>query len=570
LSRELRLRPGERWIGLSGPDLEFAREIRSAITSIDGNSGHRVHFNVHDFYAGRDRLMQGVRAGEIPPGSWKSQGAGIAFSAREGPNGISSRSQYVGPENFFDFEYRGSTKPGQTPPEYVFSSMQRISTGQVTVGRTLPDFGGPSSATSGTAKQMPGRESSAALNRNFDGMTQQEKIEYLQDPNNPLPRLNIPATRSDTLMKQLFDNAASASATEPPGTGRKDTASQSGRSSDASATSQAAKNRGPIFMTEPVLRLPAQSTDGRTLIVLPDTHGRDDLQQKAFDYLERNQDWVFGDNTSVISLGDTIDKGPNSAQNVEDLINRANHPGVKDVTTHIGNHELWLTQWLESPDKLSYAHDWIKNRGGKVALESYERFAQANPDQSNFSLDGLDLANMPVREIDTPRGEKKLVPDNSNGFYSELYQRIINGFPTRHLDFYNGLQKSTQIGDYFFSHAGADPRVPLQDQGLGALTWIRDPYLRHTQPWQGNENTVAVSGHTILRRPLIQENKFAMDLGTFMTGDFMVAILQNDLVRFGIFRRDAEPVFTDINGGFERDLFAPVFDPADVIKNPKR
>jgi serine/threonine protein phosphatase 1 len=337
-------------------------------------------------------------------------------------------------------------------------------------------------------------------------------------------------------------------------------------------TTQGSAPQSPLLITQPDVsfELRPQSTDGRTLIVLPDTHGRDDLQQRAFDYLRNQQDWVFGDNTTVVSLGDTIDKGPNSAQNVEALINRDQEPGVSEVITHIGNHELWLTEWLKNPDKLKYAHDWIANRGGRIALESYDRFAKEHPELSSFSLDGIDLQNMPLREVTDANGRTTSVPDNSDGFYTRLYDRIIEGLPQRHLDFFANLQPSTRIGDYFFSHAGADPSRTLDNQGLGALTWIRDPYLRFDGQWIGDPNTIAVSGHTVLRQPLIQENKFALDLGTFMTGDFMAAILQNDLVRFAIFRNDAEPVWTDIRGGFDQNLFAPQFDPSQVIANPKK
>jgi serine/threonine protein phosphatase 1 len=345
---------------------------------------------------------------------------------------------------------------------------------------------------------------------------------------------------------------------------------------DTGAQEEAPLNTGAghglttLIQPEMPFELRAQSTDGRTLIVLPDTHGRDDLQQRAFDYLRQEQDWVFGDKTTVVSLGDTIDKGPNSAQNVEALINRSSEDGISDVVTHMGNHELWITEWLNNPDKLKYAHDWIANRGGAIALQSYDRFAREHPQQSSFSLEGIDLANMPVKEVQAAGGRTTAVPDNSSGFYTRLYDRMIEGLPQSHLDFYANLQPSTRIGDYFFSHAGADPKRPLDDQGLGALTWIRDPYLNFKGEWLGEPNTIAVSGHTVLKQPLIQENKFALDLGTFMTGDFMTAILQNDLVRFGIFRKDAEPVFTDIRGGFDQGLFAPSFDPSLVIKNPKK
>lgn len=346
---------------------------------------------------------------------------------------------------------------------------------------------------------------------------------------------------------------------------------KSGSTADSVKPTTGEPARSPTLIVWPDFKLDfkAQSTDGQTLIVVPDTHGRDDLQQKAFDYLRRAQDWVFGDDTTVVGLGDTIDKGPNSAQNVEDFINRKDEPGIKQVLSHVGNHELWLTEWLKNPHKLKYAHDWIANRGGAIALQSYDRFAKANPELSNFSLDGIDLKQMPVKEVTGSGGGTRVEPDNSSGFYSRLYDRVIEGLPRTHLEFFSELRLSTRIGDYFFSHAGADPKVSLDEQGLGALTWIRDPYLRYEGDWMGEPNTVAVSGHTVLTKPLIQSNKFAIDLGTFMTNDFMVAVLKNDLVRFAIFRHGEEPLWTDLRKGFDDKTFSPSFDPSQVIKNKK-
>jgi serine/threonine protein phosphatase 1 len=336
-------------------------------------------------------------------------------------------------------------------------------------------------------------------------------------------------------------------------------------------TQPAAARSSPTLIVQPDTKLDfkAQSTDGKTLIVVPDTHGRDDLQNKAFDYLRQSQSWVFGDKTTVVSLGDTIDKGPNSAQNVEALIQLPKQEGIQNVVTHMGNHELWLTEWMKHPEKIKYAHDWIANRGGAIALQSYDRFAKAHPEESNFSLDGIDLKNMPVKEVSDARGKSRAEPDNSSGFYSRLYDRMIEGLPKSHLQFFSDLQPSTRIGDYFFSHAGADPKLPLNAQGMGALTWIRDPYLKHEGPWLNEPNTVTISGHTVLAKPLIQSHKFAIDLGTFMTNDFMVAVLRNDLVRFAIFRHGADPMWTDLRDGFDRNLFSPKFDASQVIKNKK-
>jgi len=278
---------------------------------------------------------------------------------------------------------------------------------------------------------------------------------------------------------------------------------------------------------------------------------------------------VYGDNTVVVHTGDAIDKGPQSAQNVEALIRLRQQAGIQDVINLMGNHELWITQFLQNPAKLQYVVDWIQRRGGAAALRSYEQFAKSNPDVSSFSLEGFDLANMPMKEV-VQNGHSRYVPDNTDGYYTRLHQAILEGFPKTHLDFFGQLRSSASIGDYYFAHAGVDPKRPLQDQGLGALTWIRDPYLNYKGTWLGGENKIVVSGHTILKRPLIKENQFVTDLGSFLTSDFMAVILKNDLIRFVILRDQAEPVFTDIRDGFDRNLFAPAYDPSEKISNPKK
>ncbi|MFK7967038.1 MAG: hypothetical protein AB8C46_24025 [Burkholderiaceae bacterium] len=96
--------------------------------------------------------------------------------------------------------------------------------------------------------------------------------------------------------------------------------------------------------------------------------------------------------------------------------------------------------------------------------------------------------------------------------------------------------------------------------------------MRYTElgRWIDGDNAVVVSGHTILKKPLIKENQFVTDLGSFMTSDFMAVILKNDLIRFAIFRNGEDPIFTDINGGIEQRLFDLQYDPSNKIKNPKR
>ena len=395
-----------------------------------------------------------------------------------------------------------------------------------------------------------------------EGLSHKNVLEYIQ--RNPGKNLN-------EILAGLRDGNLGLGGTPPNGGGRSKNAAGAPENPEEENNS---KKTSPILIVKDGAVLPAgQDTGGKNIIQLSDTHGVDNLGPEAIRYLQKEMPEIFGGKgVTIINTGDTIDKGPNSATNVRNISNLANEPGVREVIHLMGNHEQWLVEWLNNPAKVNYAHDWISKRGGKIALESYDAYAKLHPDESKFSLTGLDLAKMPVKEVANTQGKKSVVPDNSSGFYTELYQRIINNFPEKHIEFFRSLKLSHTEGDFFFSHALPAKNTPLNAQKPGDLTWGRHDKA-HQGPWQGSDgqvdpNIVSVSGHTMLKRPVVNNHTIQTDLGSFKTGDFMALIInENADIKLAIFRKDNEPRIITPSEGLKDGTINNYFDPAEVIKN---
>jgi serine/threonine protein phosphatase 1 len=84
------------------------------------------------------------------------------------------------------------------------------------------------------------------------------------------------------------------------------------------------------------------------------------------------------------------------------------------------------------------------------------------------------------------------------------------------------------IGDYLFVHAGIDPRVPIEEQKVHDLRWIREPFLSHAE----DHGQVVVHGHTITDEPEDCGNRIGIDTGAFMTGRLTALVLEGTQRRY--------------------------------------
>jgi serine/threonine protein phosphatase 1 len=211
---------------------------------------------------------------------------------------------------------------------------------------------------------------------------------------------------------------------------------------------------------------------GERVYAVGDIHGRLDLLDRLLDMIAEYETARPCANSSVIFLGDYIDRGANSREVIERLLQGI--PG--GLTAHFlrGNHEAIMLRCLEGPALFG---NWAAN-GGLATLRSYGVHA-------SFAADAR-----------TVLGELRHV------------------LPEAHLGFLRGLKMTMEVGDYFFVHAGVRPGVPLANQAEEDCLFIREKFLKHRDSF----GKIVVHGHTPVSEPEVFENRIGIDTGSFFSG----------------------------------------------------
>ena len=219
-----------------------------------------------------------------------------------------------------------------------------------------------------------------------------------------------------------------------------------------------------------------------------DIHGRADLLQQIQEKILSDAAKYKGKKT-IVYLGDYIDRGEQSCQVVEALVS---DPLDGFTSIHLmGNHEQILLSFIDYP-KQSAA--WL-SFGGTAALNSY----------------GIPLAHLPtMREV------------------VELAKQLDEKLPDSHRDFLQNLAMSWQCGSYYFVHAGIDPNVALDKQGIDDQLWIRGEFLESEK----DHGVIVVHGHSITFEPELLLNRIGIDTGAFSTGVLTCLVLEGGEQRF--------------------------------------
>ncbi|HSB72871.1 MAG TPA: metallophosphoesterase family protein [Candidatus Methylomirabilis sp.] len=161
-----------------------------------------------------------------------------------------------------------------------------------------------------------------------------------------------------------------------------------------------------------------------------------------------------GSEDRLIFIGDYIDRGPHSREVVELLLGLPHR-----CIFLLGNHEKMLLDYLAGGDS-----DLYLLNGGLSTLESY----------------GGDPANI----------------------------------PQAHLSFFRSLRPMYDTPDYLFVHAGIRPLVPLEQQAVHDLVWIRQEFYQFV----GRFPKPVVFGHTPMRHVLLAEDRIGIDTGCVYGG----------------------------------------------------
>ena len=209
-----------------------------------------------------------------------------------------------------------------------------------------------------------------------------------------------------------------------------------------------------------------------SIYAIGDIHGQLAELHRVLDLIEKDG----GKDAQIVFLGDYTDRGPDS-RGVIDLLIEGKNTG-RNWTFIKGNHDHMFELFMQSPPQ----HDpqiitdlyWLHQRlGGDTTLASYGVISTGR-----------------TRLMDT-------------------HAEALAAVPQVHVDFLKKLSLSYTHEDLFFCHAGVRPEVPLDQQSLEDLIWIRKGFHEYTAA----HPKMIIHGHTIVEEATHYGNRINLDTG---------------------------------------------------------
>lgn len=244
---------------------------------------------------------------------------------------------------------------------------------------------------------------------------------------------------------------------------------------------------------------PYSIPSGLRVYAIGDLHG---MMQK----LERMHEAISEDliesppeDVHIVYMGDYVDRGPDSRDVIEALIARRDRGDGVKKSFLLGNHEKGMLSFLNAETGSDVWLDW----GGIETMRSY----------------GIELP-----------GETILLPAERERAQELLYPNV----PEEHVAFLYALDPYVEIGGYVFCHAGLQPHVPMVEQAVEDLTFMREPFLSYDKA-EDYEPLPArvVHGHTISELPEIKKHRVGIDTGAYEEGGKLTCgVFEGRSVRF--------------------------------------
>lgn len=226
---------------------------------------------------------------------------------------------------------------------------------------------------------------------------------------------------------------------------------------------------------------PRQVPDGVRVYAIGDIHGRLDLLDALMAMIDADARSSTA-RIELVFLGDLVDRGPDSAGVVDRLLELSRERPIHVLT---GNHE----------------EIFLKALGGdREALRFFTRIGG--------------------RETILSYGVSKQQYDSTG--YDELFELMVSKVPQAHVAFMRGFEDQVRIGDYLFVHAGIRPGVPLEEQALADLRWIRRTFLDDVT----DHGPLVVHGHSITDEVDERANRIGIDTGAFASGRLTAMALE--------------------------------------------
>jgi serine/threonine protein phosphatase 1 len=230
---------------------------------------------------------------------------------------------------------------------------------------------------------------------------------------------------------------------------------------------------------------PATLPPGQRIYAIGDVHGCAERLQDMHNLIAADLAARPVGEPTIVHLGDYIDRGPDSAGVIGELM--APWPGGLPPRTVdlMGNHEAMMLAALAAPADPGARQHWMEN-GGAISLASW----------------GISPQDPPLA--------------------------WLAALPPRHLAFLRGLALTHRAGGYLFVHAGIRPGIALDRQNPEDLLWIREPFLHTGEPL----GVVVVHGHTPAASPEVLAHRINVDTGAVLGRALTCVVLEADRLAF--------------------------------------
>ena len=237
--------------------------------------------------------------------------------------------------------------------------------------------------------------------------------------------------------------------------------------------------------------LQVEMTPERPFYAIGDVHGCFDPLQAALNRVDDDIEANDIDNPALIFLGDYIDRGPKTAEVLDELITLSlSNPN--DVVCLMGNHERMLLDFLDNP--LKSGPRWLRF-GGVETLESF--------------------------------GIPNVAHDAEQEQLYEACELLWDALPEGTEPWLRNLPLRWSSGNLHCVHAAFDPAKPPRDQESDVMLWGTESFLKAAR----TDGNWVVHGHTVVEKPIWGQSRISLDTGCYFTGELTAAAFTSNTCR---------------------------------------
>lgn len=229
----------------------------------------------------------------------------------------------------------------------------------------------------------------------------------------------------------------------------------------------------------------------RPFYAIGDVHGCLKQMQAALNRIDDDIEAHEIDDPTLVFLGDYVDRGPNSAGVLEEVMQLA-LSDPEAVICLMGNHERMMLDFLDKP--LKAGPRWLRY-GGVETLESF--------------------------------GIESITQDAEPEQLYEACEELWDALPEGMEPWLRHLSMRWSCGNLHCVHAALDPAHPIKQQSQETMLWGCESFMKTPR----SDGNWVIHGHTVVDKPVWENSRISLDTGCYYTGNLTAAAFTNNTCR---------------------------------------